>query len=309
MSIQRNGISRMKLLVLAAAVAVIAAGCAAEAADDVAVTAADAEDSSPRFSVSVMELMPRTMVNSIRVNAEIEPVSTVDVFVETTGELTELNVSRNDRVSRDQVIGQVDPSRAGQRFAPSAIRAPISGTVVQISFRVGAQVSPQAPIARIATTDQLEILANVPERHVSSLRRGVRATVELDSFPGEQFPARITQLSPMVNPQTRTLETTLRFDRSDSRIRPGMFARVDIVVDERPNALVVPQSAIVRRDVRPFVYVLNDEDMAERRDVRTGLELDGNAEILEGLSTGDRVVVRGQNLLEPGARVRVVEEL
>ncbi|AFG38865.1 efflux RND transporter periplasmic adaptor subunit [Spirochaeta africana] len=282
------------------------ASCSPENGDD-ALTGADQEDELT-ISVTVRELEPQLIRNYIDVNAEIQPVTSVDVFADTAGELTRLTVSKGDRVSRTDVIGEVDPSRAGQRFAPSPIRAPISGTVVMVAPRVGSQISPQTPVARIATTDELEITTHISDRHLGRLRSGTRALVKLDAFPGEEFPARITRLSPVVDPQSRTAETILRFDRTDRRIRPGMFARLQIILEERPDSLAVPQTAIVRRDGRTMVYIIDEDSRAARREVELGIQIDGQAELRSGVQPGDRVITRGQNLVEAGTRVRILED-
>ncbi len=257
-------------------------------------------------AVATITLEPEAVSRFIDLSGEIRPVSTVDVFASTGGELTSLTVSRGDRVRRGEVIGAVDPSRPGQRFAPSSIEAPIDGTVIAVLGRIGSQITPQAPVAQVATVDRLEIVTAVPERHIGTLATGRPAVVLLDAFPGEEFAARIAQLSPTVAPQSRTLETILTFVRRDTRIRPGMFARVRLVAEERPDALMVPQSAVLRRRGETFIYVVGEEQRAERRLVELGIDQSGRAELLSGAAAGEQVVVRGQNLLADQARVRVV---
>ncbi|MFW6363630.1 MAG: efflux RND transporter periplasmic adaptor subunit [Spirochaeta sp.] len=282
-------------------------GCTPQQDPDTAISAEDVEDEEVTTAVAGQILEPQLIRSYIAVSGEIQPVSTVDVFPETAGELIELSVEKGDRVNSGTVIGQVDPSRPGQRFSASPIRAPISGTIIAVTPRVGSQVSPQTTIARIATTSDLEILTMISERYISRITPGRSAEVFLDAFPDELFPARIAQISPVVDRQTRTLETTLRFNRADSRIRPGMFARVQIILEERPDALVVPQNAVMRRDGNIYVYVIDENNRARRREVTIGIEIDGNAELRSGVAAGEQVIIRGQNLLENGSLVRIVE--
>ena len=267
--------------------------------------AADAEQ--PVVAVEAQPIRPDGIRETITINGEIEPVSSVDVFPTAAGELIEIRVAVGDRVRRDDVIARVDPSRPGQVFTPSVIGSPIAGTVTRLSARVGAQVTQQAPIARIATTDELQLTTFVPERFVQGVAVGQSATVRLDAYPTAEFAAQITRLSPVIDPQTRTLETTLGLTTRDARIRPGMFARVELVLNERPDALTVPQPAVVRRDGRSHVFVVGDDDRAELRPVTTGIESGGRIELVSGVSGGERVVTRGQNLLDAGTPVRVVD--
>lgn len=298
---------RTALIASFTAAVLLLSGCSPQ--DSTNNTEAITADEELTIAVASRELTPERIRRYIHVNGEIQPVSSVDVFAETGGELTRLTVAKGDRVTRNDVIGEVDPSRAGQRFAPSPVRAPISGTVVSVSPRIGSQISPQTPVARIATTDELEIAANIPDRHLGRLQTGMPAAVYLDAFPGQEFSARVSRLSPVVDQQTRTLETMLRFDRSDRRIRPGMFATVQIILEENRQALTVPQNAVIRRDGNTYVYIVDEDTRARLQPVRIGIEMDGMAELREGAAVGDRVIVRGQNLIENGTLVRIIEEL
>ena len=262
----------------------------------------------PAIAVEAPRITPAPVRHSISVNGEVEPLSSVDVFPASAGELVEIPVAVGDRVVRDQVIARIDPSRPGQVFTTSPVRAPISGTVVRLPARIGAQVSPQSPIARIATTDQLQIVTAVPERFIRATVVGQRAVVRFDAYPDRVYEARVNRIAPAVDPQARTLETILSLAEADARIKPGMFARVELVLAEQPAALTVPLPAVVRRDGRPYVYVLDAaEERAHLRPVTTGIESDGRVELTSGVDEGQRVVIRGQNLLDDGARVRVID--
>jgi membrane fusion protein, multidrug efflux system len=260
----------------------------------------------PVIAVEAGAIVPAGIREVITVNGEVEAVSSVDVFPSAGGELTEILVGVGDRVRRDQIIARVDPSRPGQVFTPSPVRAPISGTITRMQARIGAQVSAQTPVARISTTNDLQLVTVVPERFIQHVAVGQMATVRFDAYPDRDYEARVARLAPVVDPQSRTLETTLNFTSVDERIRPGLFARIELVLSDQPDALTIPQAALVRRDGRTYVYVVGDDDRAEMREVTTGIEADGRVELRLGVSEGDRVVTRGQNLLEDGAPVRVV---
>ena len=265
----------------------------------------DSQESA--LAVDAPPIEPTGIRRTISVNGEIEALSSVDVLPASGGELIEILVGVGDRVARDQVVARVDPSRPGQVFTPSPVRAPISGTVTRLSARVGAQVSTQSPIARIATTDRLQIVTPIPERFIEGVAIDQQAIVRFDAFPSREYEARVSRLAPVVDPQARTLETILSLTAVDSRVRPGLFARVEIVLVERPAALTVPGAAIVQRDGDPHVYIANpDSGRATLRRVTTGIESDGRVEVRSGVEEGERVVIRGQNLLDDGALVRII---
>ena len=268
---------------------------------------AGAEGEQTVFAVNVTPAIEGEIKDYIEINGEIETIATIDVFPETNGELTELFVGVGDTVSRDQIIAEVDPSRPGQNFVASPVRAPIAGTVVSVPGRVGQTVSMSTPVMRISRTNELEVVTYVAERFISKIRQGLNGVVRLDAYPDERFTATVTELSPVVDPATRTLEVKLRFDRPDSRIKAGMFAAVRIITEEKEGIVKIPADCLVTRFGDTFVFVVNDQGVAEQRDVTPGIEVDNKLEIVSGLEPEERVVYQGQSLLEDQARVRVID--
>lgn len=275
-----------------------------EAPEEVQTTTGDEE--TRRIAVQTLLLEPQTIRDVITLTGEVEAPDAVDALPDTGGELTFLGVSVGDRVRRGDVIARVDPSQPGRRFAESPVQAPIDGTVVSVPAQTGQQVTPQLPVARIAALESAELVMRVPERFVGEVSTGQRVRVSFDAYPGIVFNAQVRRRAPQLDASSRTLEVRSRFDRFDQRILPGMSARAELVLTERSEALVVPQQSLLRRDGETFLYIVNDDDIAMRRTVVTGVEIDGNAEIIEGLTPGAQVVTRGQNLLENGAPVLVV---
>ena len=261
------------------------------------------------FAVNTTTAVEGLITDYIRVTGDVHPVSSVDIMPDVAGELKRFHVRVGDRVEADQVIAEVDRSRPGQSFAPNPVRSTIAGTVTMLPVQVGAMVGTGSPVARIAQTDQLEIRTAVAERFVSRMRPGMAATVRFDAFPGEQFAARVTEISPVLDTQSRTLGLKLTLNRRDTRVRPGMFAQIQLITERKEGVVKVPSQTIVRRLGDTFVFVLMDDSQVERRSVRVGIEIDNAAEILEGLSAGEEIVYQGQALLEDGAEVRVIDRV
>lgn len=259
------------------------------------------------FAVNVTPAVQGEINDYIEINGDVQTDTSVDVFSDTNGEVARLYVRVGQTVEAGETIAEVDPSRPGQNFSLSPVRAPISGTITRLPARVGAQVTPSSPVAQVSRTNDLEISVDVAERFISKVSRGLPAVVSLDAFPDRRFNATVTDLSPVVDPLTRTLEVTLRFDRPDPGIRAGMFAEVRIITEQKDNIVKVPSDVVIRRFGDTFVYVVTEENTAERRSVNPGIEIDNKLEITEGLAPEERVVYQGQNLLEDGSRVRVID--
>lgn len=261
------------------------------------------------FAVNVTPAIQGEIRDYIEVNGDVRTTTSIDVYANTAGEVVRLYTSVGRTVQAEQLIAEIDPSRPGQNFALSPVTAPIAGTITRLPVRVGSQVTLAAPIAEVSRTTELEIVVQIAERFISKVRTGLPATVHLDAFPGEVFDATVTELNPVVDPTTRTLEVTLRFDRADRRVRSGMYAAVRIITEQKENIVKVPADVLVRRFGETFVFVVRDNGTAERRDVTPGIEIDNVLEITAGLEPGEAVVYQGQALLAEGAQVRVINRI
>jgi RND family efflux transporter MFP subunit len=210
-------------------------------------------------------------------------------------------------VQKGQVIAEVDPSKPGSSYSLSPVIAPISGTVVGVPLSVGATVSASTLIVTIADSQRLEIEAHIPEREVGQLREGLEAEVTLVAFPGEIFHARVSQVSPMLDANSRTKRIVLGFAAQDSRINAGMFAGIKLNTRNYTNVITVPAEAVVEVRGVNGVYALEDtEERARFREITAGVTVDGETEIQSGLDAGMLVVVQGQQFLTDGAKVRVI---
>jgi RND family efflux transporter MFP subunit len=153
----------------------------------------------------------------------------------------------------------------------------------------------------------------VPERFTNAAQRGLTAQVTLEAMPGETFTAIVDEVSPVLDPASRTVRIRLRFTSSagrnqpDSRIKAGMFATVSLVTNARRDVLVIPRTSIISTYGSWIVFTVDDRNIANRKIVTLGLENEHFVEITSGLNAGDRVVSAGQNFLTDGDLVRIVE--
>jgi RND family efflux transporter MFP subunit len=126
------------------------------------------------------------------------------------------------------------------------------------------------------------------------------------------FQGRVTELAPVVDPSSRTMEIKVGVDNTLSRLKAGMFAKVKIVTQEKTGVVKVPASALIQRFGEEYVFVAEADAegfFARKRLVTQGIVIDGVMEVEKGLNAGDDVVVRGQSLLTDGARLNIVDRL
>jgi len=195
------------------------------------------------------------------------------------------------------------------------IRSPIAGTVTQRLdlVKVGNTVTPVGGVIESADSslfvvedlDTLILRVNVPERELSKLSVGQPAELAFDAVPGRTFLGQIALISPSIDPATATFGVRIRVTDTGSLLRPGMFARVAIVYERKPDALQIPRTALLDTDGQPKVFVVTDGKAAERA-VTLGLSNGAWIEVTEGLKDGEQVVVVGQGAVKPGTAVRVV---
>ncbi len=195
------------------------------------------------------------------------------------------------------------------------IRSPIDGTVTQRLdvVKVGNTVTPVGGVIEssdsalfvVEDLDSLLLRVNVPERELAKLSVGQPAELSFDAVPNRAFKGEITLISPYVNAATATFGVRIRLTDDDRLLRPGMFARVAIVYERKPDALQIPRTALLDGDGPPKVFVVKDGKASERT-VKLGLSNGAWIEVADGLKDGEQVVVVGQGAVKPGAAVRVV---
>lgn len=185
------------------------------------------------------------------------------------------------------------------------IRAPIDGIVSERMIKLGNTVDEGAALFRVTSLDPLVSYLFVPEREYQSIRPGQPVSIAVDALANERIPAEVTRISPIVDPETGTFKITIEISDATRRVKPGMFARIAIVYDQRPNALKIPRSALLEDERGNSVFVIEDE-LAKRRTVATGYSDRGMVEILDGLTDEDVVVTVGQVGLREDSRVLVI---
>ncbi len=217
------------------------------------------------------------------------------------------------RKSLKASLGQISVS-AGH----AVIEAPFDGVVTAKRFEVGEIASPQAPLCKVVQVDPIRLELEVIERELGDVREGQQVRVEVDARPDRVFLGEVTRIMPVLDAATRTNEVRVEIQNpseEDGRrpLKPGMFARAEIVVGERPGAPTVPARALMvdtRSDAGDGgreVLVVGEGNEVSRRTVEVGVRNGGRYEILAGLRVGERVVVRGQYGVADGERVRAVE--
>jgi len=213
--------------------------------------------------------------------------------------------AENAKFDLDALKASYDSARLELSY--TEIRAPIAGVVSARHIKVGNTIKPNDPTFRVTNLDPLVAYVHVPEKEFRKLAPGQTADVIVDALGGERFAGTISRISPTVDPQTGTFRARVEVPDHTRRLKPGMFARVNIVYERRENALQLPRNSILDADGEQSVFVIVN-NKAEQRRIATGLSNNGWIEVLDGLKGDERVVVVGQGGLKTGTAVKVVDE-
>ncbi len=267
----------------------------------------------PVFAVNTTLAVKGQIQDYLTFSGDIVAGSTIDVYPEAVGKVTDIFVSVGQRVSRGTQIASVDPSRPGMTFRQNIATAPIGGTIVMIPAQVGMTVSQAVPLARIAGGGALEIKLSIAERFISRMAMNQPCEITLDAWPGEIFRGSISEISPTVDMASRTMEIRVNVRDNSSKLKAGMFAKVRVITERKDNIVKIPAAAVINRFGEQFVYVIEkddqDNDIVRKRIIAPGILIDNVLEIQKGLEPSDEIVIRGQTLLDDGSRVNIIERL
>jgi cobalt-zinc-cadmium efflux system membrane fusion protein len=180
--------------------------------------------------------------------------------------------------------------------------APIAGKIVASEAILGAQFDQGTPIMTVIDPKKLWVDAAVYEKDISKVKIGQKVNVSVPAYQDEVFEGVLSYIGDLVQEDTRTITVRAEVDNEQQRLKPGMFADVDIFLNGGYDAIVISKAAVLETGDTKIVYV-QDDDGFRRRDVVTGPVTGDCQQIIQGLEAGEQVVVVGNHLLESQRRM------
>jgi cobalt-zinc-cadmium efflux system membrane fusion protein len=181
---------------------------------------------------------------------------------------------------------------------PLALKAPLSGRVIERHGTVGEVVDRAKELYTISDLANLWGIAEIKEKDIAMVHVGQEATLRVLAFPEEAFTGKVVLLGHEIETKTRTLEVRILMENTSGKLKPGMFADVEIVTDVLDGVLLIPDDALQTLEDQQVVFVAADGGTFTKRTVRLGREQNGRVEIVDGLRDGERVVTTGSFLLK-----------
>ncbi|WP_084602548.1 efflux RND transporter periplasmic adaptor subunit [Rubritepida flocculans] len=215
------------------------------------------------------------------------------------------------RVDELETLARAAEGRVRQtqaRIEELRLTAPFEGRVGLRQVSPGALIQPGTAVTTLDDISRVRVEFSVPEVHFARVQVGSRVLARSAAYGNRRFEGRVAIIDTRIDPATRTIRLVSEFDNPDEALKPGLFLTVELTLESRPSALLIPEEALDPVGERNYVYAIRD-GRARRVEVALGLRLPGEVEIRQGLSAGDQVVVRGLQRLRPDAPVRVTETM
>ncbi len=215
--------------------------------------------------------------------------------------------------SADEAASNLAVSTAAVELArvqldKTQIVAPFSGIVGLRHVSVGEYITAGLPLVNLESIDPVKADFRVPEKFLPAIRVGQTIRIVVDAFPGETFEGKVYAIDPKLDVAGRSLLVRALVPNKNQHLRPGLFARVTVLLEMKEAALSVPKEAVMPQGDSQFVFKI-DEGKAKLTKVVTGTRREGRVEIVEGLAEGDEVVTAGQLKIRDGSLVTVVDGL
>ena len=219
------------------------------------------------------------------------------------------NVGGASQQDLDNIKVQLDQAQTNLKNMTenTFLLSPISGVVTARNYDDGDMYSGQLPVLTIMNINPVKVLINVSESYYSQVKIGMSIDVSFDVLNGQNFKGRVNLIYPTIDERTRTFPVEIKLNNNNNKIRPGMFARVNMEFG-KAKRVVVSDKAIVKQagSGAKFVYIYNDGKV-QYKQVEIGRRVDADYEVLSGLSAGEQVVVAGQSKLVDGTSVNVIK--
>ena len=253
--------------------------------------------------VRVVQPWLREIIEKIRASGSIQAQTEVLLVPKVSGKIIRNLVQMGSPVRNGNIVSIINRDEVGYEFKPYEVRSDGKGVVSRILLNPGASVNPATPIMAIVDIDNVKAVMAVDELKIRFVRVGLAVQLKMAAYPDDVFTAKVTAISPIANPQTRAIDIEITVPNPGYRLKPGMYAEMEMVRNRR-SGLMLPIAAVVDRGGQKFVFSVAG-DRARMEPVMTGAINGDQIEIVSGLLGSETIVSSGADRLENGDRLNV----
>jgi multidrug efflux pump subunit AcrA (membrane-fusion protein) len=257
-------------------------------------------------AVAVVTADTGTVIRSTNLVGTLVGEQQVTVMPKVAGRVTQIARPEGSFVKAGDPILYIVNDIPGMDYKPGPVLSPIDGVVGKVNIEVGQNASPGTSVATVSSyAERIRVRAAVSDADLPYVKIGSSADASVSGIPDQLFSGRVTQISPMVDPASRSATVEIMLSNSQHKLVPGMTASVRLVVERREHVVAVPASALFATDKTRAVVV--EGATARFRTIQTGLAGDDMVEIVSGIQPGDKVATVGKERVQDGETVRPVE--
>lgn len=245
------------------------------------------------FLVKQEMVQKRTLKHELLMSGSIKALEEATLFPRVNGKLLKNVLREGDSVKKNQTVSLIERDEVGAVYEPVVVPSTITGVVGRVYLDPGANVTVSTPVALVVNQEKVRVAVDIPERYIGEIYKGQPATLRVDALPGKEFEAKLTIISPVVDSTSRAVAVEFYADNTKGLLKSGMFAKVDITLSEKTNAVSVSKQSVYTDEETNETYVFipsADGKTAVRRNVKTGFINSNHLEVSEGLSAGEQVL-------------------
>ncbi|WP_372366906.1 efflux RND transporter periplasmic adaptor subunit [Candidatus Uabimicrobium sp. HlEnr_7] len=194
------------------------------------------------------------------------------------------------------------------KLSYATVTAPFSGVLVEKAVTEGQLIGTSAKIFKLVDLKKLILVLNIPERELPLLKQKQKVILKSENFPDMNAVGHVQSISPVVNNQTGTVAVKVLIKGENSILRPGIFVQASIILEQKDSVVVIPRAPILYDNNRPYVYVVNSENKAQKKFVELGIREGDQVEIVSGLEISEKIVISGHHIVEDKQVVEIIEQ-
>jgi len=259
--------------------------------------------------VAVSEVYIGTIRDTLLYTGDIHALSEAEVYSVASGTIIRYLYGEGYSVRKGQILVTLERQETWDVYMPLTVRAPISGIVARTYLDAGELATESTPLALIVAGDEMKAVIRVPEGEMNRIALGMEAGLTVPSIEDHVFTGEVSEISPVLDADTRTCRMTILFDNDGMNLVAGMYGYVSVVTEEKSDAVCVPAVSVLFEGggrEGPYCFVIED-DTAHLRPLEIGIVAEDRIEALSGVEAGDLIVVSGHEALKDGGSVVVTE--
>ncbi len=262
------------------------------------------------------EFANRTKITSVKVShitlgtaeriyetiSTIEALQSAEITSKVNGIIEKINFIEGNEIKKGEKIFSILSSDSVGR---TEIHAPFNGKVGLSNVNVGEQVLKGRILTTLDDFSKMKIKFDLPETNLAFLKKNLPFQATSEIFKNKIFSGNIEYVDTRIDDQSRTIRVYAILDNKNSELRPGLFMKVRITLQENPNALLIPEEALLSINKKHYVYIV-EKDNAKIKEVSVGLRMENMIEIINGLNINDKVIVLGHEKLKDGSKIKTL---